>query len=769
MTSREDFIKRLFETFRIEASESIARTSSNLIELEKGTSEEETKHLIESIFRDIHSLKGAARAVNLSDIESVCQAMETVFSELKNQTLSLTDSLFDLFHQTASHLNELLQISSETGTIGSTQKTRKLLGQLKDYRNFTTENVTAEDAATKTATETSVTEQSKKIQPALFETGSDHDIPLKEKNNLSQLVSKSDNTIRISVEKLDSLLNQAEEMLALKQAILHFHISLQKIQNKLEVLQKETTQVSSGFHQAQTEGNQTKAVQTASEYFDWAASLLKTSENDLEVLRKRTGNESHNSGIKVESLLNEVKKIISVPFSLILDGLPKAARDLAKDQKKKVKVEVTGSNLEIDRRILEELRSPFIHLLRNTIDHGIETPEVRIKKGKPETGLIRIEVVQLENNRISISFSDDGSGINLEKVRMMYLRQEGISMAEANQIPENILLNSLFKSGFSTSDLITDISGRGLGLSIVQEKVEQLGGTVSTRTAKDTGTEFKIEVPLSLVTFRGVTIRIGDSEFVLPTSKLSKVIRIEKSSVQTVESKQTFNLDGKTIPLLFLSALLEIPWKEQDGAFWITLLLGEDSRQMGFVVDSIVDEELILVKKFNSQLKRVRNISGATVLGSGKVVPILNVSDLLKSAVTGSTPKAREQEKESKKHSVLVVEDSITSRMLLKNILETAGYTVSTAIDGIDGFTRLKEERVDLVISDVDMPRMNGFDMTAKIRADKSLNEIPVILVTSLSKREDRERGLEVGANAYIVKSNFDQSNLFGVIERLIG
>jgi two-component system chemotaxis sensor kinase CheA len=769
MASREEFLKRLRETFRIEASEGIAHITTNLIELEKELPESRQSELIESIFRDAHSLKGAARAVSFSEIETLCQALESVFSALKSKDLGLNTKLFDLFHQSINLLNSLLNLS-----YGEMDET--VVGQLsvliEQLRNLeTTDN---ESIATKSAVIEKIIPDSKAEEVDVLisdaEEKTSESAPLVEEKKEPAKVTKQESTVRISIDKLDNLLNQAEEFLTLKQNFSHINQGLSALNQKIELLNYELTGVSPLANNRKQNENQLQKNDTLlANYLDWSASLIQTLRSDLEKIRKRAENESYNSGLKVEGLLNEVRKIISVPFSNVLDGFPKAARDLAKDSGKKVKVEVSGSEMEIDRRILDELHHPLIHLLRNSIDHGIEKPEERLQKQKSAIGVIQISVERMENNRVTITFEDDGAGVDLGKVKRRYIKQENVPEHDWGSIDENTLLKYLFRSGFSTSELITDISGRGLGLSIVQEKIEQLGGSITIKTEQNIGTTFKIEVPLSLVTFRGVNVQVGEREFVIPTSKIEKAIRVEKLEIKTIENKKTIAYNHNIIPLVFLSDILEIPWKESEENKLMVIVLNANDNRVGFVVDSILDEEVIVSKKFNNQMKRVRNISGATVLGSGKVVPILNVSDLLKSAVKSSVIRIQQVQVEKEKNSILVVEDSITSRMLLKNILETAGYKVATAIDGIEGYTKLKETPVDIVISDVDMPRMNGFDMTAKIRADKALSEIPVVLVTSLSKREDRERGLEVGANGYIVKSNFDQSNLLEVIGRLIG
>ncbi len=275
--------------------------------------------------------------------------------------------------------------------------------------------------------------------------------------------------------------------------------------------------------------------------------------------------------------------------------------------------------------------------------------------------------------------------------------------------------------------------------------------------------------------FRGVLVRVADQIFAVPTANMERAVRLKQDNIKTVDNRETVSLNGNAISLVRLDDVLGLPRKEkrnEDSEFIPVLVLGAGEKRIAFRVDDVLNEQEVMIKRFGRQLSRVRNIAGATVLGSGKVVPTLNVPDLLKSAVkvTGvpAGPAVTAEEIETKRESILVAEDSITSRMLLKNILESAGYYVNTTVDGVDAFRALREDEFDLVVSDVEMPRMNGFDLISKIRSDEELAEMPVVLVTSLESREDRERGIDVGANAYIVKSSFNQSNLLEVIQRLI-
>ena len=771
MNKKEEFLKKIRATFRIEAKENITSMTSILIELEKNPSKSRKIELIETIFREAHSLKGASRAVNITDIEFVCQSLESVFSALKNKIIELAPEIFDVLHQAVDILNDILLSPDD-----------KISKELKD--------LVLDISSRLSEIEAGKPEEIKISKPEVIEETKPEPVQEKKEEKTSLIESKESmiqpnpitDTVRISVEKLDDLLYQVEEMLSLKLTIIHRTKDLRNTLPKMNTLNKEYSAVSplirnirqtlQNKQQNEKLNQEEKDSAKIIRFYEWSKSYIKTLEDDLVNLSKLSEQEAYSTGVKIETLLEYVKKILSVPFSSLLGAFPKAVRDLSRDKGKEIDFTVNGDDTETDRRILEGIRSPLLHIIRNCIDYGIEKPEVRLAINKPAKGKITIDIERLENNKVEIIISDDGAGINFEKLKKMYLKNEKISDKEAEKISRQEILNYIFKSGVSTSDIVTDISGRGLGMAIVQEKIEQLDGSVGVEYVKDEGTKFRIQLPLSLVTFRGVIIRVADNEFVIPTSKVKRVLRLKKDKVKTIENKATIPLDGKIIPFVNLGDILEIPFKETDSEYILALIIGSNHKQIGFSIDEILNEQEVLVKNFNKHLARVRNISGATILGSGKIVPILNISDLLKSALKETTQviksKVAEKEAEEKMKSVLVVEDSITSRMLLKNILETAGYQVTTAIDGVDGFTKLKEGMFNAVVSDVDMPRMNGFGLTVKIRSDKALSELPIILVTSLSKKEDRERGIEVGANAYIIKSSFDQSNLLEILGRLV-
>jgi two-component system, chemotaxis family, sensor kinase CheA len=443
-----------------------------------------------------------------------------------------------------------------------------------------------------------------------------------------------------------------------------------------------------------------------------------------------------------------------------------------------VELVIQGGEIEIDRRILEAMKDPLIHLLRNSIDHGIEKPAVRESRHKPPRGTITLAISQKDSGNAEVLVADDGAGIDVALVKAAAGRVGSRSVVNGQRAGEQDALALIFASGVSTSPFITDLSGRGLGLAIVREKVDGLGGSIKVESQHEVGTAFRIVLPLMLANFRGVIVRAGGQLFVIPAANVERVMSVACKDVRTVENRETISLGGQAVAMVRLSDVLALPRSREVGSQADAIeaaVLGQGGVRIAFGIEEILGEQEVLVKALGPQLVRVRNVAGASVLGTGQVVPVLNVSDLLKSAARHVVLPALPDDQptpgklgRADKPSILVVEDSITSRSLLTGILESAGYRVTAAVDGIDGYTTLKTGTFDLVVSDVEMPRMDGFDFTAKVRADKKLAQLPVVLVTALESREHRERGIDAGANAYIVKSSFDQSNLLEVIRRLL-
>jgi two-component system chemotaxis sensor kinase CheA len=762
--SDHDFRKRLLATFEVEAREHIRAMSSGLIELENTTTAGRQSAIIEAIFREAHSLKGAARAVNLGEIEAICQALESVLAALKRQEIAVSAELCDTLHQTLDSFGPFMLAAEEGPIAPDTSHLRAVLKHLESLPK----TVPVEPQMSEVP-ERALAPDPVPPSPALAE------------------------TVRVATATLDALLLQAEELLSVKLTACQRAADLREISASLVAWQSERTKIQPAVSAMQRsleradqpngqaglpDGGEksTARIRQLLDYLAWHDGCIKALDSQLTTLAQAAERDHRALGRMVDDLLQEMKRVLMLPFSSLLEIVPKLVRDLARDRGKEVEVVTRGGDIEIDRRILEEMKDPLIHVVRNCIDHGIEGPQERERQHKPRRGTITIAMTQQNGGKVELLVSDDGVGIDVARVKSAAQKRGLVTSDDADALGEREALALVFHSGVSTSPMITEISGRGLGLAIVREKVEKLGGVVSVETAPHVQTTFCMVLPLTLATFRGVLVQVDEELFVLPTTYVERVLRINHADIQTVQNRATLRLDGQAIALVRLAEALELSRPHATGTAVDrvpVVVLAAVGQRIAFRVDAVLDEQEVLVKRLGPQLLRVPNITGATVLGTGQVVPVLNVLDVLKSAVRASaaagSPVSTPVEREAAvRKSVLVVEDSITARMLLKNLLEAAGYGVRTAVDGVDGLTQLRSGAVDIVVSDVDMPRMNGFDLTAKIRGDKQFADVPVVLVTALEAREDRERGLAVGANAYLVKSGFDQSDLLEVLRRLV-
>jgi len=777
MAGKNDaFMKKLLSTFKVEADEHIKNITAGLIELEKDLEPQVKTGIIETVFREAHSLKGAARAVNLTDIETLCQSLESVFSGLKRREIDPVSSLFDILHRAVDMLNTI--IFSSPKETGADQDKISMISErlVKIAAGQSGEEQAVQDAMP-------VHRESPQISEPVTTPSGPEPPALETVEPVRPQKQEPSDKVRISMEKLDSLLRQSEELLSLKLMADRHLEEILTLTHLFEVWDKQWSKiypVICEFRRLQEKSDKPGGKRRKDdirlvkllEFGELTRDNMKALESRLVELRRTSDHDRYATGLMVDNLLGDVKQILMLPFSTLFEAFPKLLRDLSRDQGKEVELAISGGEIEIDRRIMEEMRIAFIHLLRNAIDHGIEKPEERKRNGKPPRGIIKIFVSRMEGNKVDIVFSDDGKGIDQQALKETSIKRGIITTEAFQKLTDQDMLSLIFQSGVSTSPIITDISGRGLGLAIVREKIEKLGGRVSIETRRHAGTSIRMTLPLTVTTFRGVLVTAAERPFIIPTTNVERTVRIIREEIKTVENRDILSLGDVTVPLVKLSDILELSENGGRPAVIPVLVLKSQEKRIGFCVDEVLDEQEILIKNINRPLSRIRNIAAATILGSGKVVPVLNVSDLIKSAAIAAGRPAKAAKPEAgvaaAKKSVLVVEDSITSRMLLKNILETSGYLVVTAVDGIDAMTRLKTEKFDAVVSDVDMPRMNGFNLTEKIRGDKKLAELPVVLVTALESREDRERGIDVGANAYIVKSSFDQSNLLEVIRRLI-
>jgi two-component system chemotaxis sensor kinase CheA len=754
-TIDDKFLQELRDMFKVEAVEHVEAISAGLLALEKMPSLKEQSDIVETVFRAAHSLKGAARAVAWPHIESLCGALEDVFSSWRGVQINPGAATFDTLYGTLDAVTTALDERAESA---EDAETSIALAEAPSPAPA----LQTEPELPPSPEETADTESQSASEPVT------HKKPLID-------------TVRIAVEKLENQVLGSEEMLGAKITFSQRAADLRELAGRFDVWKTEwavlqpQAQALRLKHHTPAQADQTTSTSLLRllDFFDWSLDTIKSIETQSAALEKAAEQDHYTIGRQVDDLLENSKKLLLLPFGTLAAALPKLVRDLCHSQGKEAELSIQGKEIEIDRRILEEMKDPLIHLLRNSLDHGVEAPAERARRGKPACAVITLSVKQVEGNKVQLLLSDDGAGIDTVKLKQWALKHGLISADQAAKLNDAEAQELIFKSGVTTSAMITQISGRGLGMAIVREKAEKLGGTVTVESRAGLGTTFRILVPSTRSTFRGLLVETAGRRLIVPTAEVERVARAKPDNIKTVQGHETLSLDGRALALVQLADVLELPQIERrdaptDGA--PVLILGKGDARVAFAVDAILDEQEVLVKPLRKPLSRVRNIAAATVLGTGQVVPILNVTDLLKSATKSGVGMTRAvaPQQTTLAHSILVAEDSITSRMMIKNILESAGYKVKTAVDGMEAYTFLRAEKFDLVVSDVEMPRLNGFGLTAKIRADAKLTDIPVVLVTALETREDRERGADAGANAYLIKSGFDQRNLLEAIQRLI-
>lgn len=737
----QEFLAKLLETFKIEAEEHLKTISDGLLALERNDQQSDKAAVIETIYREAHSLKGAARAVNHSTIQEITQAFESVLSAYKEDRISSNPHFFDVLlhalevikkftHQTAAIL------SKEDETI--LQHTCQSLNDLLQVNpNPPTEKIKELDIP---------------APPSLFQK------------------EQPSTTIRVSTQKLDLLLQEVEELLLLKlsasktaallSTLQEHNKEWEKIKIRSEELLSEDSKLSSVAHKTLKENiaNQNKCLESVFEI--------------INICIKATSQDARLSASLVDNLLDNTKTLLLQPFSILLESFPLMVREISHSLDKEIKLELMGGEIELDRRILEELKDPLMHLIRNSIDHGIETPEERIEAKKSPEGILRIQAEQISGNQVQITLSDDGRGMNIQKLKQAALKEGVISEQDAELMSDQEAINLAFQSGVSTSPTITELSGRGLGMKIVAEKVEKMGGRLTITTEKNKGTIFQILVPITLGTFRGIQVNTFGHDFIIPTSHIVRVLQLEQGDIKSVEGHETLYLDGQTLLYRNLGELIGVSPKDinnQSNANFCLIIKAADSKLI-IGVDFILSEQELFIKSFGKLLPKVKFFSAATIFENGNVIPIIDPFDLIAEAKHHSKTKPIQQNlKPPKKQStILVAEDSITARILLKNILTSAGFIVKTAVNGLEALDVLMNEQIDLLMTDIEMPQMDGFELAEKVRSVEKLKNIPIIICTSKSSRFDREHGIKIGANAYIDKGSFMQSSLLDIIQKLL-
>lgn len=767
----EDFAAQLREAFMQEAQEQLQIVVSGLLQLEEEAGKGTDKRLVEKMFRQVHNLKGSARATGFTTTERICQLLESAFALLRTKSIALTSKQLDVLHRAVA----LVQITV-FGALNSVEDSQL------DSIEVELETLTTELSAPGGKAGEEVNHSPSSEAPVNVNTAN------KDAESRVQEAPLT-NTVKISAERLDEVISQAEEFLAFSAISHQIAAELLSLREHLEdiegIIERNTSRIRSVASlssqlQAQNLTDDTVSKQISSNLAEQtnritdsqhlALSKVHNAKHKLAEAVRYSSEQVRTTGLSLDTFLRKAKQLMIVPCATLLDSFPASIRALARDLGKEVELTIVGADIMLDKRIINQLRDPLNHLVRNAVDHGIETPEERERSGKKRKAKLDLQLRQIDASTVEITVTDDGAGINLEKVKAAALKQ-GLLPENSENLTQEQALDLVFTSALSTANIITDISGRGLGLAIVKDAILSFGGKIAVSSELGKGTQFKLTVPVSLATFRGLFLEAAGQQFVIPTANFLRVLRVEPAAVKNLGDKDSILFNERYVPVARLAQLLaleELPQTMSASSFLNVAVVSHNTDVLPLIVDNVVDEHEVLVKSLGAPLEYVRNVAGVTILGSGKVVPVLNVADLVANA-KGTTYQVNRGPRQvtSAKH-VLVVDDTLTARLMMKNILDGAGFLVETAGDGVEALDMLELRPYDLVITDLEMPRMTGFELTAAIRANDGLADMPVVIVTALATKEDRERGVDVGANAYFVKSSFDQSNLLEVVNRLI-
>jgi two-component system, chemotaxis family, sensor kinase CheA len=794
----EEFHKQLLATFREEAEEHLGEITEELIALEKAGITPGSA-LVERVYRKTHSLKGSARAVNLREIESVCQNLESVFSLIKKGEFIPDEAAYDLFHDAIKIARELLagKKPSAMSPAEVARSLRALISGIRDPRSVPpAEPVPGTSPDTRNAitgqppgsgygqqgsgTGSVVKEMSGTALSDAISPRPDPDVQ-QLRRGAAAYDTWDGKTVRIAANKLDRLIAGSDDLLTTRLFITHRMQELEEIMTRFAIWRwnhalvsndmHRIREVSFGIKKAGLPSDLVLPLQRLVEFLEYNREFVTYLQHDLSVHVRAAEIDRSTLEINTSAISDLIHDAVLLPVANVLQPFAGLVREYSRTTGKQVDLVIEGGDLEMDRRILEALKDPLMHLIHNSIDHGIEYPDIRAERHKKIRGMVRIRIVPLSGSKVSIEVSDDGTGIDRGIIRKAAVEKGIVSAAEEATLTDDEAIWLIFQSGLSTNPIVTDLSGRGLGLAIVEETVTRLGGAVTVSSDAGKGTTIRMLVPVRLATLRGVVVRSANQVYVLPMQQVRQVIRVQRNDILPLGDRQAIEFQGEKIVVIRLTEALGITEYHTtlDGTAQIpVVILAYGAGQIACMVDEVIRVQEIVVRSLGSQLRRVKRITGAVILGDGKVALVLDALELIQESIKGPPAAPARGISGEDISKILIVEDSVTSRALLQTILERAGYLVQTAVDGMEALATLKEHEFDMVVSDVDMPRMNGFTLTEKIRADGRISALPVVLVTSLDSAADQKHGITVGADAYIMKTSFEKSRLLEVVRNLL-
>jgi two-component system sensor histidine kinase and response regulator WspE len=756
---------------------------NSLLEVEQNS---ETEIAIPTLIQAAHIIKGSGKIVQLESIIKLAFAIEETLKKIQGDRALLNNVRVNHLLGCVNFLLQVVEISEQdlpSWLLKHREQINQLITNLLSNIDSVSDNsikiteIHDRQGAEKIEispqkNESKPEESLSKIAPqtsAIAHQPSPPITPVISSPQKSPEAAKTpERIVKVSADNLNRLMGLAGESLVEVNWLQPFADSLFKLRHHQVELYKLLENLQESLDDVSLSHKSKNYLDSARKQANKCHYFLTERLNDLEVFARRSANLS-------DRLYREVIASHMRPFADGVQAFPRMVRDLSRQMGKQVKLEILGKSTQVDRDILEKLEAPLTHILRNAVDHGIELPEERIALGKPPEGIIRLEAIH-RGGMLSLTITDDGRGVDLEKLRQKIVNQGMVNPDMASKLTEPELMEFLFLPGFSTAQKVTEISGRGVGLDVVQSMIQEVGGILRAVSTLGKGMTFHLQLPLTLSVIRTLLVEISGEPYAFPLTRIDRILMIAHGEINVAENRQYFSLDAqKNIGLVPAYQVLELPPPQVESELLPVIIISDRVNSYGLAVDKFLGERALVVRPLDPSLGKVMDINAAALMEDGSPVLIIDVEDIVRSIdkllsvgylnKVGQTTHAIGPNKKR----ILVVDDSITVREMERKLLENNGYYVDVAVNGIEAFNAIKMNYFDLVITDIDMPRMNGIDLVIQIKNHPQYQSIPVIIVSYKDRQEDKIRGLEVGADYYLTKSSFDDDSLLNAVLDLIG
>jgi len=711
-------VKKFIGRFVEEAKEHLGRLGSGLAEIEQGAVSAEK---INSLFRSVHTLKGSSRMLKLEPITQVSHSLEDLLSALREGRVATNPAVIALLYQGVDALSDQVQQLIECGQVEALSSVNtQLCQQLTATAEGQALNaVAAEPMAFKSSELAAENASGASAQPTL--TASD--------------------TVRVKLDKLDELIKLMGELVSSHAGMRELAMTSQQLEQQLQ--------------------------QQLHSHLPVAMQQFSRKMRDIVLAQENLMQELHDKTLQMRML----------PLTIVLEPAARLVRDMARSLGKQVECRISGSEIELDRQMIDQLADPIIHLLRNALDHGIETPDIRQQKCKPVQGLLQISARQ-DGGWVVLEVRDDGQGLSLVTIRDKALKKGLVSSEQLAEMSDQQVSDLIFEPGFSTSNIITEFSGRGVGMDVVKRSiVDDLQGVISLHSSLDQGTCFTLRLPLSLAMMRVLLIRAGEQVLGFTAQYVTELISVAVSGLINVADRNAVIIRNEFVPVIELVDLLQLPPASaakkslsRTRSELLLLVIRVHNEKLALIIDELLDERDLVIKQLPEHLRFNALISGMVTIGHNELVSLIHVPYVLDIARKARQPVNRlaQTDQEKPKKRILVVDDSLNTREIERDVLEAWGYHVTLAEHGQEGLDKALAEQFDAVLTDVEMPIMDGFTLTARLREHERYQTCPIIIITSREKESDRRRGIEVGADAYIVKGSFDQNSLVDTLKVLL-